>query len=166
MRGGGTVAQRLTLLLHSSRDPGSNPGSGHCLCGVLKNYLWQIKYFIFIITLNRRVNNPQCGLTLALKSVWIGASELRLLLDILTELTDWDFQVAARQGWPRVWGSKQSRREEFERKDWPRRGRAEIGDVGGASYVELNQKGGEVAAFKIQLNWELECPAPPGSIFR
>ena len=31
---GGTVAQWLTLLLHSSRDLGSIPGLGHCLCGV------------------------------------------------------------------------------------------------------------------------------------
>ena len=29
-----TVAQWLTLLLHSARDPGLIPGSGHCLCGV------------------------------------------------------------------------------------------------------------------------------------
>ena len=28
------VAQWLALLPHSSRDPGSIPGSGHCLCGV------------------------------------------------------------------------------------------------------------------------------------
>ena len=31
---GGTVAQWLALLLHSSRDLGSIPGSGHCLCRV------------------------------------------------------------------------------------------------------------------------------------
>ena len=31
---GGTVAQWFALLLHSSRDLGSIPGSGHCLCGV------------------------------------------------------------------------------------------------------------------------------------
>ena len=32
--GGGMVAQWLALLLHSSRDLGSIPGLGHCLCGV------------------------------------------------------------------------------------------------------------------------------------
>ena len=31
---GSTIAQWLALLLHSSRDLGSNPGLGHCLCGV------------------------------------------------------------------------------------------------------------------------------------
>jgi len=31
---GGTVAQWLALLLHSSRDLGSIPGLGHCQCGV------------------------------------------------------------------------------------------------------------------------------------
>ena len=31
---GGTVAQWLALLLHSSRDLGLIPGLGHCLCGV------------------------------------------------------------------------------------------------------------------------------------
>ena len=33
-RWGGTVAHWLALLPHSTRDPGSIPGSGHCLCGV------------------------------------------------------------------------------------------------------------------------------------
>jgi len=33
-KGGGTVAQWLALLLHSSRVPVSIPGSGHCLCRV------------------------------------------------------------------------------------------------------------------------------------
>ena len=31
---GGTVAQWLALLPHSTRDPGSIPALGHCLCGV------------------------------------------------------------------------------------------------------------------------------------
>ena len=31
---GGTVAQWLALLSHSTRDPGSIPSLGHCLCGV------------------------------------------------------------------------------------------------------------------------------------
>ena len=33
-QGDGMVAQWLALLLHSTRDPGSIPGLGHCLCGV------------------------------------------------------------------------------------------------------------------------------------